>query len=160
MISMICSVGKNRELGKNNELIWRIPKDMKFFKETTMGHIVVMGRNTYESLPGDLPGRSMKVITSKNIDNDNVEVISSVNEILERYLNTEEEIFIIGGSSIYSQFLGYANRLYLTEINDSDNEADTFFPEFDKNDWNRILIDSGEHKGITFEMCVYKRKVI
>lgn len=160
MISMICSVGKNRELGKNNGLVWHIPRDMKFFKDTTMGHVVVMGKKTYESLPGNLLGRKMVVLSTNNIDNDNIEIVNSIDEILDRYLDIEGEVFIIGGASLYSQFLKYANRLYLTEINDSNDEADTFFPEFDKNEWNRILIDRGEHKGITFEMCVYERKNI
>jgi len=160
MISMICSVGKNRELGKNNELIWHIPRDMKFFKETTMGHVVVMGKMTYSSLPGDLPGRDMKVLSFDKIDDEKVETIYSVEEVLDRYLSIEDEVFIIGGASLYNQFLKYANKLYLTEIDDSDNEADTFFPVFDKCEWNRILVNSGEHKNIKFEMCIYERKVM
>ena len=157
---MICSVGKNRELGKNNELIWHIPRDMKFFKETTMGHIVVMGKKTYESLPGDLPGREMIVLSSSYVNDENVETVNNINEILDRYLDVDDEVFIIGGASIYNQFLKYANKLYLTEIDDTDVNADTFFPEFDKNQWNRTLIDKNEYKGIAFEMCVYERKNI
>ena len=84
MISMICSVGKNRELGKNNGLIWHIPRDMKFFKDTTMGHVVIMGKRTYESLPGILPGREMIVISSNNMDNGNVEIVNNIDEIIDK----------------------------------------------------------------------------
>ena len=87
---MISSVGKNRELGRKNELIWHIPKDMKFFKNTTMGHVVVMGKNTYESLPGDLPGRKMVVLSFDKIVG-NVETVYSVEEILNKYLDIDEK---------------------------------------------------------------------
>lgn len=160
MISMICSVGKNGELGKNNKLIWHIPRDMKFFKDTTMGHIVIMGRNTYESLPGKLPGRDMKIITSKKNNIEDVEVISNVLDVVDRYLDTEEEVFVIGGASIYEQFLKYTNKLYITEIDAVCSSADTFFPEFDKNEWIRKVIDSGEYEGIKFQMCVYEKNNI
>ena len=153
MISMISSVGKNGELGRKNELIWHIPKDMKFFKNTTMGHVVVMGKNTYESLPGDLPGRKMVVLSFDKIVG-NVETVYSVEEILNKYLDIDEEVFIIGGASIYSQFIKHANKLYLTEIDDECSDADTFFPEFDKNEWNREVLDMGNHNGINFEMCL------
>lgn len=159
MISMISSVGKNRELGKKNGLIWHIPRDMKFFKDTTMNHTIVMGFNTYKSLPGDLPGRKIIVISYDEMDG-NVEVVHSIDEIVERYLNSPEEIFICGGASIYSQFIKYANKLYLTEIDDEDNEADTFFPEFDKNEWNRQILEENSYKNIKFKMCLYERKVI
>lgn len=159
MISMISSVGRNGELGKNNGLIWHIPKDMKFFKNTTMGHTVVMGKKTYESLPGDLPGRKMIVLSKDSVDG-NVEMVYSIDEILDRYLNSEEEVFIIGGASIYSQFIKYANRMYLTEIDDTDNEADTFFPEFDRSEWNKTFLDEGEYKEIKFTMYKYERKNI
>lgn len=157
MISMICSVGKKMELGKNNQLIWHIPKDMKFFKETTMGHPVVMGKNTYLSLPGDLPGREMIVLSFDKI-NGNVETIDNIQVILDRYLKSSSEVFIIGGASIYAQFIDYANTLYLTEINDVCDDADTFFPNFDVNMWNREVIDMGSYKNIDFEMCKYTRK--
>lgn len=157
MISMICSVGKKLELGKNNQLIWHIPKDMKFFKETTMGHPVVMGKNTYLSLPGDLPGREMIVLSSNKI-NGNVETVDNIQVILDRYLNSSSEVFIIGGASIYAQFIDYAKILYLTEINDICDDADTFFPKVDMNEWDREVLDTGRYKDIDFEMCKYTRK--
>ena len=139
MISMIASVGKNMELGKNNNLIWHFKEDMKFFKETTMGHKVIMGRKTYESLPGNLPGREMIVISTKTVDGD-VIVFNDINSIVDKYKNSQEEIFIIGGASIYKEFLPYASKIYLTEICAEDLAADTFFPSFNKDDWNKVII--------------------
>ena len=155
---MISSVGKNRELGKNNGLIWHFKEDMKFFKDTTMGHTVVMGLNTYRSLPGDLPGRHIIVVSFDPVDN--VEYVNSIEPIIEKYKDSEEEIFICGGASIYKQFLPYADKLYLTEIDASDSEADTFFPEFDKEEWNKTLLEHNNQKNIDFNMYLYERKVI
>lgn len=157
MISMIASVGKRGELGKNNELIWHIPEDMKFFKNTTMGHTVIMGKNTYLSLPGNLPGRQM-IVLSSSMDDKDVNVTSNIDEILDKYLEVEEEIFIIGGAFVYKQFIDYADKIYLTEIDDECLSADTFFPSFDKNKWDREIINTGIHNNLSYEMCKYIRK--
>ena len=154
---MISSVGKNRELGKNNDLIWHFKDDMKFFKETTMGHTVVMGYNTYESLPGDLPGRHIIVVSYSPVDG--VETVNGIDQIIDKYKDSKEEIFICGGASIYKQFLPYADKLYLTEIDADDSEADTYFPEFDKEEWNRQFIKECESNNIKFIMYLYERKL-
>ena len=159
MISMIAAVGKNLELGKNNNLIWHIPADMKFFKKTTMGHIVVMGRKTYESIPGGLPGREIIVISTRPVDSD-IEVYDNINIVVDKYKNNDIEIFICGGASIYKQFLPYADKMYLTEIESEDREADTFFPEFDRKEWKRRVLSKDEHKGTKFKMCLYDRKIM
>ena len=156
MISMISSVGRNRELGKNNDLIWHFKDDMKFFKETTMGHTVVMGYNTYKSLPGDLPGRHIIVVTSKILDD--VETVNNIDLLINKYRDSQEEIFICGGASIYKQFLPYADKLYLTEIDAEDSEADTFFPEFDKNKWVKTLIKNNYVGNINFDIYLYEKK--
>lgn len=156
MISMIASVGKNMELGKNNNLIWHFKEDMKFFKETTMGHKVIMGRKTYESLPGNLPGREMIVISTKTVDGD-VTVFNDINSIVDKYKNSQEEIFIIGGASIYKEFLPYASKIYLTEICAEDLAADTFFPSFNKDDWNKVIISENVENNIQFKMCLYQK---
>ena len=158
MISMISSVGKNRELGKNNGLIWHFKEDMRFFKDTTMGHTVVMGLNTYRSLPGDLPGRHIIVVSFDPVDG--VDTVNGIQSIIDKYKDSEEEIFICGGASIYRQFLPFANKLYLTEIDAIDNEADTFFPEFDKEEWNKTLLEHNNQKNIDFNMYLYERRVI
>ena len=159
MLSIIAAVGKNRELGKNNQLIWHIPGDMKFFKDTTMGHKVVMGRKTYMSLPGKLPGREIVVISTGTVDSD-VKVESSINKIVDNYKNSDEEVFICGGASIYEQFLPYVDKIYLTEIAADDKDADTFFPEFDKTDWNRQVILCDRYVDIDYEICLYERKIM
>lgn len=157
MINIIASVGKNNELGKNNKLIWKIPSDMKFFKDITMGHIVVMGRRTYESLPAKLTGRKMIVITSKKI-NDDVLLIDSVDKLLDLYLDSKEEVFVIGGSSIYEQFIEYATKIYLTEINAKCDDADAYFPYFKKSDWNKQILENSEYNGVEFKICEYIKK--
>ena len=157
MISMIASVGRNMELGKNNNLIWHFKDDMKFFKETTMGHKVIMGRKTYESLPGSLPGREMIVISTKTVD-ENVQFIDNINSIVDKYKDSDEEIFIIGGASIYKEFMTYAGRLYLTEIDAYSKDADTFFPKFNKKEWNMMVLDEKEQDDIKFKICLYERK--
>lgn len=157
MISMIAAIGKNNELGKNNDLIWHLKEDMKFFKKKTMNHNVVMGRKTYESLPGGLPGRKIIVLSTKPVDKE-VIVFDNINNIVDKYKNNEEEIFICGGASIYKQFLPYADKLYLTEIDSEDKEADTFFPEFQKDNWNKSLIEEHNQKDIKYAMYLYERK--
>lgn len=159
MISIIAAIGKNNELGKNNNLIWHLKDDMKFFKGKTMNHKVVMGRKTYESLPGGLPGRKIIVLSTKPVDKE-VIVFDNINNIVDKYKNTKEEIFICGGASIYKQFLPYADKLYLTEIDCEDKEADTFFPEFQKDNWNKSLIEEHNQKDIKYAMYLYERKNI
>ena len=113
MIGIIAAIGKNNELGKDNKLIWHVPGDMKFFKRTTMGHKVIMGLNTYKSLPSSgLPGREMIVLTKEKKDDlENVKFVTDIHQLIDEYLDSEEEVFIIGGASIYKQFLPYAQYL-------------------------------------------------
>ena len=158
MISMIASVGKNRELGKDNNLIWHIPDDMKFFKETTMGHVVIMGLNTYKSLPTKLKDRKMAVISDVEIDDNEIEVFKDIDSVIDKYGNSKQEVFIIGGASIYKQFIEYANRLYLTEIDDVCSKADTFFPRFNKKKWHRKTIYKGQYKDTKYNVIMYDRK--
>ena len=157
MISMIAAIGKNNELGKNNNLIWHFKEDMKFFKEITMNHKVIMGRKTYESLPGPLNGREMIVISTGTVDKA-IRVCDNINSIVDKYKNSDEEVFICGGASIYKEFLPYANKLYLTEINSTCDDADTFFPEFNKSEWNKRLLAKFEQNDIQFCMYLYERK--
>lgn len=151
MFSIIAAVGKNREIGKKGGLIWHLPGDMKYFRDTTLGHTVVMGRKTYESIPGGkgLPDRKNVVLSRKNGD---------AGRIVEELGNLDEEVFVIGGGSIYEMFLPLSERLYLTEIEAEDMEADTFFPEFDKSLYNRVEIDKGEDDGINYTFVRYDKK--
>ena len=158
-LSIIACVGENLELGKNNDLIFHIKEDMQYFKEITLNHIVVMGRKTFESLPGILKDRKNVVITrSKDITfHDDVEVFRSIEEFLEQYKDYQGEIFVIGGASIYRQFLLYCDKIYLTEVHKS-IEADVYFPEFDKDLYEKEIVKSGESKTLKYDFVVYRRK--
>lgn len=155
-ITLIAAIGKNRELGLNNQLIWRIPEDLRFFKENTINKTIVMGLNTFNSLPHMLPKRKHIVLTSKNLEIEDVIIVHSLDELLE-YISNLEEVMIIGGASIYSQLINYADELLLTEIDDS-KEADAYFPDFDKNDWESKVIGQYQYEDIKYKRLVYKRK--
>lgn len=155
-VSMIAAVGRNLELGKNNDLIWHFKEDMKFFKDTTMGHTVVMGRKTFESLPKALPGRKNIVISSNSeYQAQGATVVTSVDEALR--IADNEEIFVIGGGKIYSEFLLYADNLYLTEIDAECPDADTYFPQFNKSDYIKEIINYYDIDGVEFYHVVYKK---
>ena len=155
-ISMIAAVGRNLELGKGNDLIWHFKEDMKFFKETTTGSSVIMGRKTFESLPKALPNRKNIVITN-NSDYvaDGGYVVNSIEKALEL---AGDNAFIIGGGNIYSQFLPLADKIYLTEIEDECADADTYFPQFDKNDYTADFISEYKVNDIKFKHICYTKK--
>ena len=156
--SIIAAIGKNRELGKNNNLIWHLPNDLKFFKEVTSNHTIIMGRKTFDSLPRMLPTRKHIVLTSSENLPSEVEVYKELKQLLEQYKDSTEEIFIIGGASIYSQFLEHSDKLYLTEIDEEEKSADVFFPEFNKSNYTSELIRKNEDNGIKYKHMVYRRK--
>ena len=131
---------------------------MKFFRETTMGHPIVMGRKTFESLPKVLPGRKNIVISSNEILNDEIEKYKSLKEFLLKYKEFNEDVFIIGGASIYNQFIDLASKLYLTEIDAVDKDADVYFPLFNKEEWNKEIISEKEENDIKYNHVLYKRK--
>lgn len=147
MLSIIAAIGKNRELGKDNKLLWHLPSDMKRFKKLTEGHVVIMGRKTFESLPEKyrpLPNRVNIVITSQTLRTNfkiprqdcSVFFVSSIEEAIEKGKeivkkeNLPDEIFVIGGASVYTQAMKYADKLYLTIIDKTYPQADVFFPKY------------------------------
>ena len=134
MISIIAAVAKNRAIGFKNKLIYWLPNDLKRFKALTTGHTIIMGRNTYLSLPkGALPNRRNIVLSRSAKAFEGCDVYPSLEEAL-RHCAPDEDIYIIGGASVYRQALPLADRLCLTEIDDTPAEADTFFPPY-KDDW-------------------------
>lgn len=158
--SIIAAIGKNRELGRDGQLIWRLPEDLKYFKKTTMGHPVLIGHKTFDSLPGLLPGRKHYVVTRKSdlaLD-PAVEIINDLPAFVAKRATGDEEIFVIGGGMIYWEMLKHCDKLYLTEVDAADPEADTFFPEFDKNQFDRDVIGSGNENGLKYDFVIYKRK--
>ena len=155
MFSIIAAVGKNNELGKKADLIFHIKEDMQFFKETTTGHTVVMGFKTWESLPKKLPNRKNIVVSFEEIEGPD-ECVTDLVQFIKDNENTNEEIFVIGGGSIYAQFIDHAKRIYLTEINGEDSEADVFFPTFDKSKYKRTVLQKGNSGKLSYEMCRYE----
>ena len=141
-ISIVVAMAKNRAIGKNGQLLWHISNDLKHFKKVTTGKCVIMGHNTYVSLPGQkaLPNRR-NVIISDRLDAapDGFELATSIQKALQLVEN-ESEVFIMGGGMIYEQFLEMATTLYLTRV-DKDFEADTYFPIVNFDEWERIELD-------------------
>ena len=163
MIKIIAAVGKNLELGKKGDLIWQLPNDLKFFKEQTQGSTVVMGRNTFNSLPKKLPKRKHLVITDVddfNKDIEDVDIFYDFEKLLTAVKKQAElaDVFIIGGGSVYRQFVPYADELILTEVDAEDKDADVYFSEFDKEHYIREVIASNEDNGIKYEHVRYVKK--
>lgn len=160
-ISIIVAIAKNNAIGKNNDLLWHISDDLKRFKKYTTGNVIIMGRNTFLSLPkGALPNRENIVITDNKADKfDNTIIANSINEAIEKASNGKEN-FIIGGGMVYKQFLPLANKLYLTTI-DKDFEADIFFPEINFDEWEKQeseFIEANKKNEFDHTFTIYNRK--
>ena len=157
MFSIIAAIGKNKELGKDGDLVFHIKEDMKYFRDTTKGHKIVMGRKTWESLPGKLPNRENIVISRHPVDNADA-TITDLTEFIAQNKDTDEEIFIIGGGMVYTTFLDHAKTLYLTEIDAPAPAADTFFPDFDKSKYEKTIIKKGSENDLTYAFAKYTKK--
>lgn len=158
-VNIIAAVARNRAIGYQNKLLYWLPNDLKRFKALTTGHTIIMGRRTYESLPkGALPNRR-NIVLSRTIQVlPGCEIYPSLEEALSHCSN-DEEVFIIGGASLYQQALPLANRLYLTEINDTPVAADAFFPAYD--DWKAIATEQhfkDERHAFDYTFVDYVRK--
>lgn len=162
MLSIIVALAKNNVIGKDNKLIWHLPEDLKRFKKLTTGHTIIMGRKTFESLGRVLPNRKHIVLTNNSnmkIEDENVEVISDI-KLLDSYINSKEENFIIGGASIYSLLMPYANKMYITKI-DEEFEGDVYFPEIDNKIWQEVERERGiknEKNPYNYEYITYIRR--
>ena len=156
-ISIIAAIGKNNELGKDNKLIWNIKEDLKFFKDTTMGYPVLMGKNTFLSLPKVLPGRKNIVISDVDLINNEIEVYKSLKEFFTKYEEYKDELFVIGGASIYAQFIDLATKLYLTEIDAECKCADVYFPKFDKTKYKREILSEHSLDELNYKHVLYKK---
>lgn len=160
MTSIVVATDLNNAIGFNNELLWHMPADLKFFKKTTTGHTVIMGRKTFESVGKPLPNRRNIIITRKqDYMVDGAEVTHSVDEALA-LCNAEDETFIIGGAEIYGQSIEYCDRIYLTLIY-GEFEADTFFLPLSNDLWQ--LTSESHHKAddknpFDYNFMIYERK--
>lgn len=158
-ISTIAAVGKNRELGKKNGLIWPIRDDLKRVKELTMGHPIIMGQKTYESIGKPLPGRTNIVLTQdESFAPEGCVMAYSIEDALEKARAADDvEVFIFGGGYVYAQTINMTDRLYLTYIHASDPEADTFFPEYDV--FSHIIEkEEREQDGLRYDWLILERE--
>ena len=164
IISLIAAIGKNNAIGVGGKLPWNLPADMKYFRETTKGHPVIMGRKTFESISHPLPNRQNIVITrDKNYKAEGIEIVHSLEEALALFprgtLGKDTEIFVIGGSEIYRAALPHANRLHITEV-DASPAGDAFFPEWNRNQWKEVAREAyepDEKNSLSYVFIEYER---
>ena len=162
MLSIIVAIAENNVIGKDNQLIWHLPEDLKRFKEITSGHKIIMGRKTFESLGRVLPNRKHIILCNDmemNIDDDRVVVLEDIS-MLNDYINSDEENFVIGGATIYKLLMPMCNKLYVTHI-DEEFEGDVYFPEIDLNIWKEENIEDGitnEDNPYSYKYVTYIRK--
>lgn len=161
MLSIIVSKAKNNIIGKDNKLVWNLPNDVERFKNLTKNHTTIMGRKTFESMRDMLPNKE-NIIFTKNpdfkVDSDNVKIVHSIEDIKE-YIDSEENVFVIGGAMIFNLLLPYVKVLYVTEI-DKDFDGDAFFTKIDPDIWKEISRQEGPDDGINdfkYQYVVYKR---
>ena len=156
-LTLIAAIGKNNELGKDNTLIWRFKEDMKFFRENTIGKPIIMGRKTLESLPKLLPGRDHIVLTSSNLEIPGVVVFHNKEDLLEHISSFDKEFMVIGGASIYEQFIDNCSKMLLTEI-DASSKADVYFPKINEEEWDKQILSSVNENDINYVHALYKRR--
>lgn len=162
MLSIIVATAKNNVIGKDNQLIWHLPEDLKRFKRLTTGKTIIMGRKTFESLGRVLPNRKHVILTKSpdyKVEHEEVEVVNEVSD-LAPYINSEEENFVIGGGTIYQLLMSHASRLYITKI-EKEFEGDTYFPIIDEKEWEIIEVEEGiqnEQNPYQYSYITYKRK--
>ena len=159
----IAAVANNNVIGQNNKLLWHMPADLKRFKETTMGHTMIMGRKTYESIGKALPGRKTIVITrNKNYNANGCEVVTDLKQAICK-VKDESEVFVVGGGEIYRQVLNlhYTRRLIITRIYANFDDGDAFFPEINVDKWELIELEEhqpDEKNPYPYAFLTYKRK--
>lgn len=167
-LTIVAAIASNRALGKNNQLLWHIPNDLQFFKKTTQGHPIIMGRKTYDSIGRPLPKR-LNIVISRQLDLsiDGCIVVPSLKTAIELASHMEHqpqdidpEIFIIGGGQIYEHALPLVDRMVLTEVK-QDYEADAFFPNYDPQQWQAVWREAhhDETSGLDYEFIDYRRRV-
>jgi len=160
-LSLIAAIGKNNELGLDNHLLWHIPEDLAFYKEMTWGKNVVVGRNTLFSMPSKaFENRAAFVLSPDDLDvNFDVNSFNSIDSLLAYIKDSKDEFMVIGGASIYKQFLPYVDTMYLTEVDEYFN-ADTFFPVFDLDEWDITQLGEYSYNDLKYYRNKYVRKKV
>jgi len=160
-ISLIVAAAENNAIGKNNEMLWYLPNDFKYFKKTTSEHSIVMGRKTFDSIGKALPNRRNIVITrNQHFQADEVDVVNSLDEVL-LYCRDEREVFIIGGAEIYKQALNMAHKIYFTRVHTT-LAADAFFPDLSPEEWKLVSQEHhepDEKHAYAYSFEIYERMV-
>ena len=158
MLSIIVAKAKNNVIGKDNKLLWHIPEDLKRFKSLTTGHTIIMGRKTFDSIGRVLPNRK-HVILSHNPDfkvhDEDVEIVHSIDEI-KKYIESDEENFVIGGAMIYSLLMPYVTKMYITEI-DKNFEGDSVFPPVNHEKWKEVKRVESKDDNLEYSFVDYER---
>lgn len=161
MTTIVVAMGKNREIGVDNQLLWHLPKDLKHFKEITSGHPIVMGRKTYESIGKPLPNRTNIVVSrKKDWFEEGILIVGSLKEALKFAKKIDENVFIIGGGNIYEQTINLVDKLEVTLV-DAELNADTFFPKIDEKIWRKtdeICHQKDEKNNYNFCFQTFERK--
>ncbi|MCM1330254.1 MAG: dihydrofolate reductase [Ruminococcus sp.] len=161
MITAIAAVSENWGIGRNNDLLFNIPDDKKFFRRTTLKHTVIMGRHTLLSLPGGKPfkdRRNIVLTRKKDFECEGAEVCQSIDEVLAK-LDKDEESFVVGGGQVYRDMLPYCERAIITRVSETP-EAEVFFPNLDEHEeWSlSVRSEELEHEGLKYRFCVYIHK--
>ncbi|MBS1548413.1 MAG: dihydrofolate reductase [Bacteroidetes bacterium] len=160
MITLVVAMGKNGEIGKDNQLLWHMPKDLKHFKDITSGHPVVMGRKTYESIGKPLPNRTNIVVSRKeNWFEEGILIVGSLKEALKFAQKIDTEVMVIGGAEIFKQTIALADKLEVTLVDEA-FEADTFFPKIDDKIWTLVKDEvqtTDEKNPYSFAFKTYER---
>ncbi len=162
MLSIIVAIANENVIGKDNKLIWHLPEDLKRFKKITTGHKIIMGRKTFESLGRVLPNRKHIILCNDmqlDINDENVVILDDITK-LDKYIESDEECFVIGGATIYKLLMPYARKMYITKINNN-FEGDVYFPEIKNTEWKEISREKGlkdENNPYDYEYITYIRK--
>ena len=161
MTTIVVAMGKNREIGVDNQLLWHLPKDLKHFKEITSGHPIIMGRKTYESIGKPLPNRTNIVVSrKKDWFEEGILIVGSLKEALKFAKKIDENVFILGGGNIYEQTIDLVDKLEVTLV-DAELNADTFFPKIDEKIWRKtdeICHEKDEKHNYNFCFQTFERK--
>ena len=159
IVSAVVAISENHVIGKDNKLLWYLPKDLKHFKEITSGHTVIMGRKTYDSVGKPLPNRRNIIITRQPITIEGCEVVNSVEAALD-LVKDKHEVFIVGGAEIYKLAMPLTDRIYLTIVH-AEFEGDTFFPEIDERIWKEVSRqdhEADEKNSLAFSFITLERR--
>jgi dihydrofolate reductase len=165
-LALICAMAENRTIGRNNSLPWHLSEDLKYFKRTTMGNSIIMGRKTWESIGRPLPGRT-NIVISRDPDYaaEGTKVVSSLDAAIKlaesiSIIDGSEEAFVIGGAGLYKEALPYAERFHLTRVH-GEVEGDTFLAEFNEDEWNEVSredFEKSETNPYDYSICLLQRQ--